>query len=510
MKFKILISAKSILLVSLLFSVISVKQSFAQNEGDAITIGKYQKIHSTIMNEDRTLLIHLPRSYAKTKYSYPVFYLLYGNHTTTYFAEAVSILDGLGTNGRIPEMILVGITNTDRYRDLLPLKPDGTPTGIDNFVRFFGEELFPFIDKNYRAKNYKVIIGPQAGANFGFHVLFTKPDLFDAFILNNPFRWTGGRDLMFQQAQSLFEKNKSLKKFLFITYEDSDELAREGIKYIEQFQKLVDKTNPNQFQLGLNFIEGNDEFISPLGLRKGIKTLFQNYPFPENVKVNTLNDILTHYKKLSDEYGFEVDVPDLVLSQQSDKLSQVQKINQALEIWQYMLEKYPNSGNALWRLANYHQNEGDLIKAKGYYGKMLDSMGSDVGMIKNMFDLVNKMINESAAYALDQEIKNLGLDAAKSKYSEIKTIKDKLYFNENELNTIGYRFMQKEKLNEAIFIFSINVEQFPKSANAYDSLGEAYMNIGQTKLAIQNYEKSLKLNPESSNAKETLKKIKQD
>jgi len=510
MKFKIMVSAKLILFFALLLSVISVKQSFSQNTGDDVSIGKYQKIHSKILDEERTLLIHLPRNYDKTTYSYPVFYMLYGNHTTTYFAETVSILDRLGSTARITEFILVGITNTDRYRDLLPLTPDGSSTGIDNFIRFFEEELFPFIDKNYRTKNYKILMGPQAGANFGFHVLFTKPDLFDAFILNNPFRWTGGRDLMMQQAQTFLDKNKDFRRFLFITYDDSDELAIEGTKYIEQFQKIVDKINPNQFQLGLNFIKENDEFLQPLGLRKGIKSLFQNYPFPENVKVNNLSDILTHYKKLSDEYGFNVDVPDLVLSQQSDKLSQEQKSIEALEVWQYMLEKNPNSGNALWRLANYHQNEGNLNKAKGYYGKMLESMGSDVGMIKNRFDSVNKMINESAVYALDQEIKQSGLDAAKNKYSKIKSSKSKLYFNENELNRLGYRFMQKQKMDEAIFVFFINVEQFPNSANAYDSLGEAYMKNGQTKLAIQNYEKSLKLNPKNTNAIKMLKKLKQD
>jgi len=131
-------------------------------------------------------------------------------------------------------------------------------------------------------------------------------------------------------------------------------------------------------------------------------------------------------------------------------------------------------------------------------------------VIKNRYDSVDKMINESAVYALDQEIKQSGLDAAKNKYSKIKSSKSKLYFNENELNRLGYRFMQKQKMDEAIFIFSINVEQFSNSANAYDSLGEAYLKNGQTKLAIQNYEKSLKLNPENKNAIKMLKKLKQD
>lgn len=108
--------------------------SFAQRDGDDVVIGKYKVIHSKILDEDRTLLIHLPEDYNKTDKKYPVLYLLYGNHTTTYFAEAVSILDRLGPSGRIPELILVSITNIDRYRDLLPQKPDGSPTKIDKFM----------------------------------------------------------------------------------------------------------------------------------------------------------------------------------------------------------------------------------------------------------------------------------------------------------------------------------------------------------------------------------------
>ena len=78
------------------------------------------------------------------------------------------------------------------------------------------------------------------------------------------------------------------------------------------------------------------------------------------------------------------------------------------------------------------------------------------------------------------------------------------------MNTLGYRFLQQRKFEEAIFIFSINVDKFPKSYNVYDSLAEAYMNSGNTNLAIKNYEKSLDLNPENKNAVDMLKKLKKN
>ena len=78
---------------------------------------------------------------------------------------------------------------------------------------------------------------------------------------------------------------------------------------------------------------------------------------------------------------------------------------------------------------------------------------------------------------------------------------------ENNLNQLGYSLMGAKKLPDAILIFQKNVELHPASWNAYDSLAEAYMNDGQKELAIQNYEKSLQLKPDSANAVAMLKKL---
>jgi D-alanyl-D-alanine-carboxypeptidase/D-alanyl-D-alanine-endopeptidase len=62
---------------------------------------------------------------------------------------------------------------------------------------------------------------------------------------------------------------------------------------------------------------------------------------------------------------------------------------------------------------------------------------------------------------------------------------------------------------KAIAVFRFNVFLYPGSSNVYDSLGEAYMTAGDTRLAIENYERSLELDPQNSNAVEMLKKLKQ-
>ncbi|MCU7549918.1 hypothetical protein OCK74_12370 [Chitinophagaceae bacterium LB-8] len=81
---------------------------------------------------------------------------------------------------------------------------------------------------------------------------------------------------------------------------------------------------------------------------------------------------------------------------------------------------------------------------------------------------------------------------------------------EDNINSAGYQLMNANRLNDAIELFKLNVQFFPKAWNPYDSLGEAYAKAGKKDLAIKNYEMSIKLNPKNDNGKKMLEKIKQN
>ena len=80
-------------------------------------------------------------------------------------------------------------------------------------------------------------------------------------------------------------------------------------------------------------------------------------------------------------------------------------------------------------------------------------------------------------------------------------------FQEATLNNLGYRLIQKGRVQDAISIFRLNTEAYPQGFNTYDSLAEAYMLKGDKKLAIRNYKKSLELNPKNTNAVAMLEKL---
>ena len=79
--------------------------------------------------------------------------------------------------------------------------------------------------------------------------------------------------------------------------------------------------------------------------------------------------------------------------------------------------------------------------------------------------------------------------------------------NENNLNGLGYRFLGNDQMKIAKDVFKVNMMLYPESFNVYDSYAEACMKMGDIELAIENYKRSLSLNPENNNAKEFIKKL---
>jgi len=111
---------------------------------------------------------------------------------------------------------------------------------------------------------------------------------------------------------------------------------------------------------------------------------------------------------------------------------------------------------------------------------------------------------------LGEILVNRGADAAIAQYRELKRTNPNGYnFEERALNRLGYLLLGKDRNADAIAIFKLNAEEYPKSGNVYDSLAEAYAKDGQKQQAIANYRKSLELDPKNQNAASKLKELEQ-
>lgn len=139
-------------------------------------------------------------------------------------------------------------------------------------------------------------------------------------------------------------------------------------------------------------------------------------------------------------------------------------------------------------------------------GNNIDRLSSELAKIlyERPFNLPKMSIVDPLAKTINEK----GITSGIAQYQEFKAKQSNIYdFSEEELNRLGYQLLQRGKQDEAIQIFKLNVEAYPKAFNTYDSLGEAYMVAGNKELAIANYKKSLELNPKNNNATETLKRL---
>jgi TolA-binding protein len=493
-------------MITLMIWIFFVVPIFAQEDGDPVSIGTYRILYSKILNEDRTLLINLPEGYDETTNSYPVLYILYGGQVQGYFAEAVHIVDRLSVGSKIPDMIIIGVKNTDRYRDNLPINRNGEPGGAENFLKFFKEELIPYIDKSYRTKDFRILLGPQAGATFSVYALIEESGFFKVNIITNPFWITSIREYMLTKANDFFNKEGLLKSFLFISsYPNTDNEAM--LEYLWKFKLIAENGKKSDFNLIVNTIEDReDDVVPPPGLREGLKIYFKEYKFPREIEIDGLEDLKQYYQNLSQKYGYEVDIPEFTLIRQGDRLEERQKFEEAKVLYEYVVKKYPHDLNSYARLADLHRRWGNYELAIQYYEQFLERRR--MPFIEGRLISLQRYINESAAYVVEKAITDAGIDAGIAKFQQLRSDnQNKLSFNENDFNSLGYNLIARGMIDAAIEIFKLNVEMNPHSANAYDSLGEAYMINGNMDLAIKNYKKSLELNPDNTNAKEMLKKL---
>lgn len=137
-------------------------------------------------------------------------------------------------------------------------------------------------------------------------------------------------------------------------------------------------------------------------------------------------------------------------------------------------------------------------------GAPLNDMGVAInGIIHGKsYDLPKK----SVASSLLEVILEKGITAGLVHYNDIKDV-DTHALNEREMNNAGYQLLQADKVKEAKAVFKLNVEAFPASSNVYDSYAEALMLEGEDELAIENYKKSIELNPANQNGIDMLEKL---
>jgi CubicO group peptidase (beta-lactamase class C family) len=291
---------------------------------------------------------------------------------------------------------------------------------------------------------------------------------------------------------------------------------------------IVEKVSGESFH---NFLKNN--IFDPLGMNNSLVYDESHNEIPNRAigynMFEEINDYNIYTSGAGGIFSITEDLFKWDKALYTDKIIKLETLQRAFTPYRLNDDSLTNYGYG-WRI--YNDDKGKIVMHSGglagfrtYIERHLDTK-STIIILTNKGDAFQMSTTEALRNILrgnsydipkipitikfKEALETKGISGAIEEYGVLKeTQSDKYNFGEYQLNSLGYYLLSKERVNDAIEVFKLNVNSFPDAYNTYDSLGEAYMINGDVELAIKNYKKSLELNPDNNNAVNKLKELEQ-
>ena len=350
-------------------------ETFSQATSEAITIGKKLKFYSEVLKEERLLFLYLPSGYDQLEESFPVLYLLDGD---AHFYHTTGIVQFLAQNGRIPDMIIVAIQNTDRTRDLTP--PTQTDTegdyatsgGADNFLVFLKDELIPHIDQTYRTRPYRLLVGHSFGGLFAIHALVKQPGVFNSYLAISPSLWWNDQALI-QEVEFFLKNNPELMGDLYMT------MGNEGGKMLGSALKLsgiLEEEAPKSFRWEFKLMEQETHGSVPnRSTYSGLEKVFEGWYIHEPLDYYDKGGLAAfdkNYERVSKRIGYTVPIPASLVINLGYTLLNQERAEEAVGVFERAIKDNSSNADAYNGLGDVFKKLEKIEQAKENYIKSLE------------------------------------------------------------------------------------------------------------------------------------------
>lgn len=308
-----------------------------------------------------------------------------------HFVSTVGLVQQLSQvngNAVLPEMIVVGITNTNRSRDLAPSLAAGS--GYNNFIKFIETELMPHIEIHYNAAPYRVLVGHSLGGLTAIDMLTNKPALFNASIAIDPSMWYDNERILKNVIRQLPNSRLENKRLFIgtantmpkgITLSALTKDRSYGTQHIRSIFKLDSflKTKPNSgLMYAQKFYENESHISVPLiSAYDGLRFIFDYYLIDVSEKdfidptPLIAQKYQSHYARVSREMGYPLAPPESFISYLGYDALGKKQYNKAAALFTLNIENYPASSKVYDAYADYWAALKDTLNAIAYYKKAL-------------------------------------------------------------------------------------------------------------------------------------------
>lgn len=377
----------------IIFFTIITFAAEAQNE-ECILLGQKVTIFSGILKENRKIWIYNPDLTAASHIAgklYPVVYVLDGE---AHFLSTVGMIQQLSQasgNTILPEMIVIGIENTDRLRGLTPpLTASDSRDKANPFVNFLRSELIPYVDKNYNTAPYRLLVGHSLGGLTAIDMLTNFPQYFNAYIAIDPSMWYDNEKFLNNAISQMPNRNlKGTRLFIGIANTMPKGMTLSGLEkdnsvetqHIRSIFKL-DKFIKNNLTTGLKYCQKyyeNENHVSvPLiSEYDGLRFVFDYYllDIAEKDFTDSSSFIAAkykqHYDRISEQTGYKNAPPEAFINYLGYDALSKKYYSRAEALLKLNIENYPNSNNVYAAYADYLVAKQDSLNAVNYYKKAL-------------------------------------------------------------------------------------------------------------------------------------------
>ncbi len=346
--------------------------------GTPLCFGEAVKIPSRVLQEERTLLVALPPGYARSAERYPVLYFTDGD---AHFTMLKGITDFLAGNGLMPNVILVGVTNTHRARDLTPTRVEvrrrngtGQPLpaggGGPRFLEFFEKEVFAYVESTYRAAPYRIFAGHSFGGLLALHTLAVRPELFQAYISASPsLDWDN--DYPYRKLQECFKGRDELPRTLFVTMANEEKNVP-WPTHFDRLRQLLKGSRAKGFEWETKAMPEEDHgSVVMRSYEGGLRHIFAGWRMRGEGPLD-LDAIKAHFQGLSQRMGYPIQPREATVNQAGYGLLGAGRVKDAIEVFRYNVELHPASPNTHDSLGEALEQAKRTTEAQASYAKAVE------------------------------------------------------------------------------------------------------------------------------------------
>jgi predicted alpha/beta superfamily hydrolase len=346
--------------------LLSSASAFSQPAATDIVIGKRISLPSKVLNAEMAISVYLPANYETSSVTYPVLYDLNG---FAYFTYAAGTVELLSRNIEMPDMIVVGLPNLQYGYVPTPYEKRGPePRAADLSLKFFSEELMPYVEKTYRTSGFNLLSGHSVAGLFTMYALFTRPELFSAGIASSPW-FQADNQYWLKQIDKMFQAESLAGKSLYMTVgKKEQELTVSTYTELEKWMNTKDLKGLTWKSEWLD----NVDHSSMLGksLYNGLLFIFDGWKIPFDVVLSgDVSAIEEHSNRMKAKFGGRLvyDIPENLLNQVGYQLMSRKTYDKAMDIFRLNIRLHPDSPNTYDSLAEAYLTTGDKVNAREYY-----------------------------------------------------------------------------------------------------------------------------------------------